>query len=266
MFPIAAASSSLGLDRVEPLTHEFLGHPLWQYVAFSLYLMVAVVLGLFVAYWFNCRLKKLRAINAPLWRQELTRLGKRPLALLAFLWMLSYAVRVFEWSPEVATMLTHVCTFIGAIALTFAALAAIELAANHVERRLSPEDKGSYLPVIALVTNIARAFAIVVAIIVAAQNMGLKVTGLVTTLGIGGIATALAAQETLSNLFGCIVLFADRPFHVGDRIKMDVVEGVVERIGLRSTRLRMADGTLVTVPNRTLAGAVIYNYSRKTTG
>jgi MscS family membrane protein len=114
-----------------------------------------------------------------------------------------------------------------------------------------------------MITNVGKVFVVIVAVIVAAQNMSIEVGGLLTTLGVGGIATALAAQDTLANLFGCIVLFADRPFQIGDKIKVETVEGHVERIGLRSTRLRSAEGVLITIPNRTLANATIHNLSRQ---
>ena len=73
----------------------------------------------------------------------------------------------------------------------------------------------------------------------------------------------LAAQDTLSSLFGAVALFADKPFRVGDRIQLDSIDGSVEAIGLRSTRVRNLDGHLVTVPNRTMANASITNVSKR---
>src|SRR5262249_48559502 len=75
----------------------------------------------------------------------------------------------------------------------------------------------------------------------------------------------LAAQDTLANLFGAIAIFADKPFRVGDQIKMDAAEGIVESVGLRSTRVRNADGHLVAVPNKTMGNAAIPNITRRST-
>jgi len=98
---------------------------------------------------------------------------------------------------------------------------------------------------------------------VTSQNLGMNVTGLLASLSIGGLAVGLAAQDTLSNLFGAVAIFADKPFRVGDRIQMDTVDGTVEAIGLRSTRVRNLDGHLVTIPNKTLANANIVNVSKR---
>lgn len=91
---------------------------------------------------------------------------------------------------------------------------------------------------------------------------GYDVAGLVAGLGIGGLAVALAAQDTLANLFGYFVILADEPFQIGDFVIFDGVKGTVERLGLRSTRIRAPDQSLITVPNRTVMNASITNWSR----
>jgi len=74
----------------------------------------------------------------------------------------------------------------------------------------------------------------------------------------------LAAQDTLANLFGAIAVFVDKPFRVGDQIKLDGAEGTVEIVGLRSTRLRNPEGHLVAVPNKTMGNATITNITQRT--
>ncbi len=101
----------------------------------------------------------------------------------------------------------------------------------------------------------------IVGIVTALHNVGIKVTTLMGTLGIGGIAFALAAQDTIKNIFGGITIFMDSPFRIGDVIKFDSMEGTVVDIGLRSTRIRMYDKRLLTVPNYKLTDAFITNIS-----
>jgi MscS family membrane protein len=98
-------------------------------------------------------------------------------------------------------------------------------------------------------------------IVTALNNIGVNVTTLWGTLGIGGIAFALAAQDTIKNLFGGITIYTDRMFHVGDTIKFDTIEGTVEDIGLRRTRIRLYNKRVVTVSNARLMDAVITNVS-----
>jgi len=94
------------------------------------------------------------------------------------------------------------------------------------------------------------------------QLLGYSVSSLLAGLGIGGLAVALALQDTLSNFFGSIFIFVDRPFRVGDMVRIDDVEGTVEEIGFRSTRIRTWPATLVSIPNKTVAESVVDNWSK----
>jgi MscS family membrane protein len=114
-----------------------------------------------------------------------------------------------------------------------------------------------------IIRKALKIFVVVVSVLVTSQNLGMNVTGLLASLSIGGLAVGLAAQDTLSNLFGAVAIFADKPFRVGDRIQLDTIDGEVEAIGLRSTRVRNLDGFLVTVPNKTMANASIINISKR---
>ncbi|NQT18336.1 MAG: mechanosensitive ion channel family protein [Planctomycetes bacterium] len=94
------------------------------------------------------------------------------------------------------------------------------------------------------------------------QLFGYSVSSLIAGLGIGGLAVALALQDTLANFFGSVFIFLDRPFAVGDWIKIGDVEGIVETIGFRSTRIRTWPETLLSIPNKTVAAATIDNWSK----
>ena len=88
-----------------------------------------------------------------------------------------------------------------------------------------------------------------------------NVLTLITGLGIGGIAIALAAKESLENLIGSFTIFLDKPFIVGDLVKVDGVEGTVEKVGFRSTRIRTSEKTMATIPNRGMIDGVLENLS-----
>jgi MscS family membrane protein len=94
------------------------------------------------------------------------------------------------------------------------------------------------------------------------QAWGVDVGALIAGLGIAGLAISLAAQDTIANLFGFVVIMADRPFVVGEVVKTPDCEGVVEEVRLRSTRVRQLDQSLVMVPNRKMADASVINWSR----
>ncbi len=103
---------------------------------------------------------------------------------------------------------------------------------------------------------------IALGLVIILQEWGYDVSGLIAGFGLGGLAFSLAAQDTVSNLFGFTAIVSDNPFDVGEFIKTPDVEGVVEHVGLRSTRIRQLDQALVSVPNNKLANSAILNWSR----
>jgi MscS family membrane protein len=113
--------------------------------------------------------------------------------------------------------------------------------------------------VFSLASKTIKGFIVVVAVLVTSQNLGLNITAMIASLSIGGLALGLAAQDTVANLFGAVAVYLDKPFKVGDWVRIDSISGSVESIGLRSTRLRNPDGHLITVPNKTMGNATITN-------
>ncbi len=101
----------------------------------------------------------------------------------------------------------------------------------------------------------------VMAIIIGLNNAGYDVAALIAGLGIGGLALAMAAKDTVSNIFGGFTIFTDKPFKINDRIKIAGYDGVVSEIGVRSTRLRTLEGRIVTIPNAKFADAPVENIS-----
>jgi len=99
--------------------------------------------------------------------------------------------------------------------------------------------------------------------VMALNNVGVNVGTLIASLGIGGLAFALAAQDTIKNIFGGITIFTDRPFRIGDRIIVNNYDGVVEDIGIRSIRLRTLERKLVTIPNYKIVDSFIENVSEE---
>jgi MscS family membrane protein len=104
----------------------------------------------------------------------------------------------------------------------------------------------------------------IVAVLLTIQSLGFDVKAILAGLGIGGLAFALAAQDTLANIFGAIVVAVDQPFKIGDVVRIGANVGTIEDIGLRSTRIRLLDKSLMVIPNKTVASDTITNLSRFT--
>lgn len=113
-----------------------------------------------------------------------------------------------------------------------------------------------------IVRKSGKVFLAVAGGVMIVQNLGYSVSSLLAGLGIGGAALALASKDTISNLFGSIVIFLDRPFYVGDWIEIGNQEGIVEEVGLRVTRVRTFANSLITIPNSQLTTMTINNWSR----
>ena len=105
---------------------------------------------------------------------------------------------------------------------------------------------------------------VVIAALLTFQSLGFDVKAVLAGLGIGGLAFALAAQDTLANIFGAIVVAVDQPYTVGETVRIGANVGVIEDIGLRSTRIRLLDKSLMIIPNKTVAADTITNLSRFT--
>lgn len=113
-----------------------------------------------------------------------------------------------------------------------------------------------------LITKALQVIIFALGFIAILQEWGYNITGFLASLGLMGMAIALAAKDTVANLFGSLVIFSDKPFRIGDWIKTPDVEGVVEQVGIRSTKVRTFAQALVSVPNATLANSSILNWSR----
>jgi len=117
---------------------------------------------------------------------------------------------------------------------------------------------------IPIIRKSLRVTIVILILVQIAQILSDKpITSIIAGLGIGGLAVALAAQDTIKNFFGSIVLFVDKPFEMGDRIVVDGHDGPVEEVGIRSTKIRTLDGHLVTLPNGKLADMTIQNIGKR---
>jgi MscS family membrane protein len=112
-----------------------------------------------------------------------------------------------------------------------------------------------------IIVRSLKVFIVIIGMVLVLQNLGYSVSGLLAGFGIGGAALALASKDTVANLFGSVVIFLDRPFQIGDWIDMPMVEGTVEEIGLRTTKVRTFANSLITLPNAAFTTTPINNWS-----
>ena len=206
------------------------------------------------------RLRRLSESGSKVLHIEVLRLFV-PLVRWAFIFAaFSVAVRLFHLPPVPQRLIDVVLQGLFTLLVAMAASAAARVALRQWAR--APRDASEARTRATLAPVLGRScqvFFLGIAALLVLQNAGYNVAGLLAGLGIGGLAVALAAKETLANLFGSIAVLVDRTFQVGDKIKQGDVTGVVERIGLRSTRVRTDEGYLVSIPNQLITNAPVTN-------
>jgi MscS family membrane protein len=194
----------------------------------------------------------------------LLELLRGPIKVVAFVICVHLGLTIFDWSPTAMTYLTKLLILIVAGSLTYVAIKVINLLLETWRQRTAHEENPKFNDqLFVIIRRSLNVFVVTVAVLVTAQNIGINITAVITSLSIGGLAVGLAAQDTLANLFGAVAVFADKPFRVGDHIKLADAEGTVEAVGMRSTRIRNLDGQLAVIPNKTVANAAVINISKR---
>lgn len=258
---------SFGLDRVEILAvNKLFDIPLWQYCASLIYIFLAFYVSKFLDFLTRIWLKRWAVKSVTRFDDLLLDLLNGPVKIIAFIIFLRIGLEVFSWPLIVQTFLTKGFTVIVAISLTYTVLKFIDLVLGYWKKRAGDHrDKTFDEQLFPIIRKSLKMFAVVVATLVTLDNIGINITAAIASLSIGGLAIGLAAQDTLANLFGAVAVFVDKPFRIGDRIKLESVEGDVETIGLRSTRVRTLDGHLASIPNKTVGNAIIINITDRPT-
>ena len=258
---------SFGLNQVEALQGRFLGNPLWQYLATLIYLGLAFAVSKLLDYLVRTRLQAWAAKTTNQWDDLVVRLVDGPVKVVSFVVLLNVGLQLFDWPAAVEDYLSRGMLIAVAFSVVYVLLRTIDAAMGLWKGRLKDDgDRAFNVHFVDLVGKGAKAVLCVVALLTLLQNLGVNITAILGSVSVLGLALGLAAQDTVANLFGAVSVFLDRPFKVGDRIQVGGnVDGMVEQIGLRATRVRTLDGFLVTVPNKSVGNNTVTNITARPT-
>ncbi len=184
-----------------------------------------------------------------------------PLGLILPVVGIYLAVRILLQSAEMRVTTDKIFAVASILVVTwtlFKLADALSVLLNELAAKTDSKLDDQIVP---LLRKTLKIFLAILAFVLSAQNLGYSVSGLLAGLGIGGLALAMASKDTLANLFGSVMILIDRPFHVGDWITFPGGDGVVEEVGMRSTRVRTFAKTVVSIPNQALANATVENHS-----
>lgn len=137
---------------------------------------------------------------------------------------------------------------------------------DNIQNIINLKSKSTEVNIVAVkfISNLLKILTVCIAVVMVLAELGYNINGLITGLGVGGLAVSLSAQDTLKNLISGFVILLDKPFDVGDLIETAEFKGTVEDITMRSTRIRKLDDSIIIVPNTQLADSSITNYARLT--
>jgi len=187
---------------------------------------------------------------------------EKPVDYLFVIIGINIALSILTLDKEVETIVNHLLRsgFIGVV--FWGALNILTSLSQNIHKITGKLGDKFSAEVLNFILKSIRFFIFIIGFIIILQEWGYNVSGFLASMGLIGMALALAAKDTAANLFGSLVIFIDKPFKIGDWIKTPQVEGTIENIGIRSTKVRTFAQAQVTVPNATIANSAIINWSR----
>jgi MscS family membrane protein len=241
----------------------FFGVALWQYLALLLLVVTGFVVRKLLAAVVAVRIKKLSEKLGSKWPVKIVDVVASPGATLvtAIILRVGYPQLLLPvaWSQALASVVRVLIT----ISIIWACYRAVDVLAAKLADRAEGTESKLDDQLVPLVSKSLKVMVVLVGAIVVLQNLRFDVTTLFASVSIGGLAIGLAAKDTLANFFGSIMLFVDAPFQIGDWINIKGIDGTVEEVGFRSTRIRTFYNSVVVLPNGGLANQLIDNYGQR---
>lgn len=236
---------------------------LWQWIALPLLVVIAYVFSALVtALGLRLALRVTRKTRTDL-DDAIVKAGSAPLTVAILLGVFVLGTLSLGLALPAQNLIFGLAEGLAIVAVTWLAIRLIDVAALTLENRLADRGETTAVTVIPVGRRIAKIFLLVIAILAGLQNLGFNVVSLIAGLGVVGIAVALGSQKTFEHFFGTVEILVDRPVQRGDFCRFGDKVGVVEDIGLRSTRIRTLDRTLVTVPNSEFASLQLENFGAR---
>ena len=243
--------------------HKWGGVPIGHWLSMVMLIVVAylvawgitrAILFLIPLFWHKARIEPTVGI---------IRAFALPIRLYLAVWLFVEASRQAGISIIVRQRFGEVTVIVGLVALLLLLWQLLDVITKFIERRLARIGNQAGVSAVLFLRRAAKVAVMVFGVIIILDTFGFDVTTGLAALGIGGIALALGAQKTVENFVGSVTLIADQPVRVGDFCKVGDILGTVEQIGMRSTRIRTLNRTIVTIPNGEFSSLKIENFAHR---
>ncbi len=234
---------------------------LWQWLGIVIALILGYIIGLIISFLLRKLLLRLAKLTRWEWDDEVVGQMRGPLTGAG--WAAGFVIMTtfLALADKPRGTILGLSKLVAIMALGWFVMRLVDVVARQMMEVFKQRGDDMGVAMIPVTRKILKPILFVIISIMALQNVGVDVSGLLAGLGIGGLAFALAAKDTLANVFGSVAIAFDRPFKVGDFVKVGDLVGTVEDVGLRSTRLRTLDRTQISVPNSQVADSEIENYA-----
>ncbi|NPA32043.1 MAG: mechanosensitive ion channel family protein [Aquificae bacterium] len=252
------------LKEIEKFTEHLnvviLGYPLYKLaIAIGIFLLFLLLRKLFLVFVIRS-VRRLLAKTQTTWDDKLLQALRSPVSflfvILGVYFSLKY-LRIGEEALDKTISVLVIFTFFWAVYNLVSVFEEVFIAVGEKFGKEFSREIGSFI------TKLVKFFVVSVGFIAILQELGVNVSAFIASLGIGGLAVALAARDTVANFFGGLTILLDKTFKIGDWIKVGDVEGIVEDLGLRTTKVRTFEKSLITVPNQILSTKPVENFSRR---
>ena len=245
--------------------HEaVIGIEVWQFVGLGVMALIIVIARFAIVYALHqVIIRRTEPERHEFWQYELRRL-QRPLLLMLGAITLAIGFPVLDFDADVENVVRIFSNFASTFAGVLLGFRLVDAAADYWREIAEETDSKLDDQLVPLARTSGKIFVGAIGAIFILQNLDINITSLIAGLGLGGLAVALAAQDTLKNLLGGATILADKPFQVGDWVILDDIEGTVEQVGFRSTRIRTFADSLITVPNARMTDTAVNNMGQRT--
>lgn len=242
----------------------YMGNTIFQYLIFFSIIVGAIIVGRII-YYISKKILRVKAEKSANKLDDLiVAVIEKPLVFLIFIIGLTIAFKTLTLSTSFEGTAGNIVKILIIIDIFWFVISFIDgLIVNFVTPVTAKSKSDLDDMLVPLIRKLVKTVLFLIAIIMIVDNFGYNITSLIAGLGIGGLAFALAAKDMLANLFGGVAIMTDKPFKLGDRIKVGGYDGWIKEIGLRSTRMTTLDGFQMVVPNAIIANSILENVSKE---
>lgn len=235
----------------------------WHYMVMFFILLIAFALGRIFTFFINKKVDKTDEEQRTVMLTMLKSI-RTPVSILLFSIGFLISMNLLTMSEETVAVVDKVVNLLFSITVVFGLFSLIDILEERLGRITEKTESKLDDMLVPLMRRTLKVVIVIIVTLHIIQNIADQEIGpLLASLGIGGLAFALAAQDMIKNMFGSVMIITDRPFHAGDRILIEGVDAVVEDLGFRSTKIRTLTGHLVSIPNSIVANTKIENIGKR---